>query len=163
MTDVEVLLELQRDDMFLGGRGGHPSRDRARTPMQWEPSATGGFTAAGTTPWLPLGDVSTHNVADQREDPGSLLSLCRRLVAVRRLHIKGQDGTYAQLPSADHYWVYRIGDVVVAANFSEEPGELHGQPGLLLTSSLGVRQGGEAVGDTLQLAGLEAVVVQRRP
>ncbi len=97
MTDVEVLLELQRDDMFLGGRGGHPSRDRARTPMQWEPSATGGFTAAGTTPWLPLGDLSTHNVADQREDPGSLLSLCRRLVAVRRLHIKGQDGTYAAI------------------------------------------------------------------
>ena len=26
MTDVEVPLELQRDDMFLGGRGGHPSR-----------------------------------------------------------------------------------------------------------------------------------------
>ncbi len=162
MTDVEVPLERQRDDMFLGGRGGHPSRDRARTPMQWQPSATGGFTA-GATPWLPLGDVRTHNVAEQREDPRSLLSLCRRLIAVRRRHIKGRDGTYAQLPSADHHWVYRIGDVVVAANFSETPGELRGHPGLLLSSSLGGRQGGEPVGEALQLAGLEGVVVQRRP
>ena len=32
MTDVEVPLESQRDDMFLGGRGGHPSRDRAGRP-----------------------------------------------------------------------------------------------------------------------------------
>ena len=162
MTDVEVPLELQRDDMFLGGRGGHPSRDRSRTPMQWEPSPRGGFTAADATAWLPLGDVLSHNVADQREDPSSLLCLCRRLIAVRRLHIKGGDGTYAQLPSTDQHWVYRIGDVVVAANFSEEPGELRGQPGRLLISSVGLRHDGEPVGESLQLAGLEAVVVQPR-
>ncbi len=163
MTDVEVPLESQRDDMFLGGRGGHPSRDRARTPMQWEPSATGGFTVAGATPWLPLGDVSSHNVADQEKDPGSLLSLCRRLMAIRRRHIKDRDGGYEQMPSAEHQWAYRVGDVFVAANFSEEPGDLLGQPGLLLTSSRGVRRPSEPVGEALHLAGLEAVVVQRRP
>jgi len=163
MTDVEVPLELQRDDMFLGGRGGHPSRDRARTPMQWEPSATGGFTAAATTPWLPLGDVLSHNVADQQEDPRSLLSLCRRLMAVRRLHIKGRDGTYEQLASAEPQWVYRIGDVVVAANFSKEAADVPGVSGQLLTSSLGMRPAGEPVGGSLRLAGFEAVVVQRRP
>ena len=163
MTDVEVPLELQRDDMFLGGRGGHPSRDRARTPMQWEPSATGGFTAAATTPWLPLGDVLSHNVADQQEDPRSLLSLCRRLMAVRRLHIKGRDGTYEQLASAEPQWVYRIGDVVVAANFSKEAADVPGVSGQLLISSLGMRPAGEPVGGSLRLAGFEAVVVQRRP
>ena len=101
-------------------------------------------------------------MADQQEDPRSLLSLCRRLIAVRRLHIKGREGTYAQLPSADDHWVYQVGDVVVAANFSETSGELRGQPGLLLSSSFGARQD-EPVGETLHLAGLEAVVVQRLP
>ncbi len=163
MTDVEVPPELQRDDMFLGGRGGHPSRDRARTPMQWEPSATGGFTAAGTTPWLPFGDVLSHNVADQQQDPRSLLCLCRRLMAVRRMHIKGRGGAYEQLASAEPQWVYRIGDLVVAANFSKEAADVAGVSGRLLTSSLGVRPTGEALGGSLRLAGLEAVVVQRRP
>jgi len=162
MTDVEVPVELQRDDMFLGGRGGHPSRDGARTPMQWEPSPTGGFTTAGTTACLPLGDARTRNVADQQEDPRSLLSLCRRLVEIRRRHLKGHDGTYQQLSSTEHQWAYRIGDVVVAANFSEEPGELVRQPGLLLASSLGGRTPEDPVGGVLHLAGWEAVVVQSR-
>jgi alpha-glucosidase len=50
--------------------------------MQWEASATGGFTSGA--PWLPLVDPETRNVADQATDPGSLLSLYQRLIAVRR-------------------------------------------------------------------------------
>ena len=163
MTDVDVPLELQRDNMFLGGRGGHPSRDRARTPMQWEPSVTGGFTTAGTTPWLPLGDVSSHNVADQREDPRSLLSLCRQLVSVRRRHIKGCGGSYEQLAAAEHQWVYRSGDVVVAANFAGEPAEVPGLAGPVLFSSLKARLPEKPFGEPLRLAGFEAVVVQLWP
>jgi alpha-glucosidase len=55
-------------------------RDGARTPMQWTPS--GGFTTG--TPWLPLVDPATRNVADQVDDPASVLSLYRRLIAARR-------------------------------------------------------------------------------
>lgn len=57
-------------------------RDAYRTPMQWEPSPTGGFTDG--TPWLPLVDPATRNVADQSRDPGSLLALYRRLLVARR-------------------------------------------------------------------------------
>jgi alpha-glucosidase len=56
-------------------------RDACRTPMQWDASPTGGFTSG--TPWLPLVDPTARNVADQSRDPGSLLSLYRRLIAVR--------------------------------------------------------------------------------
>jgi hypothetical protein len=66
------------------------------------------------------------------------------------------------LSSTEHQWAYRIGDVVVAANFSEEPGELVRQPGLLLASSLGGRTPEDPVGGVLHLAGWEAVVVQSR-
>jgi alpha-glucosidase len=57
-------------------------RDGCRTPMQWDASPRGGFTAG--TPWLPLVDPSTRNVADQRGDPDSILALYRRLIAARR-------------------------------------------------------------------------------
>jgi alpha-glucosidase len=56
-------------------------RDGCRTPMQWDASPTGGFTSG--MPWLPIVDAANRNVADQARDPGSLLSLYRRLIAVR--------------------------------------------------------------------------------
>jgi glycosidase len=57
-------------------------RDACRTPMQWDATPTGGFTTG--TPWLPSVDPATRNVEDQSRDPGSLLSLYRRLIAARR-------------------------------------------------------------------------------
>jgi alpha-glucosidase len=50
--------------------------------MQWDASPSGGFTAG--TPWLPLVDPAARNVADQRDDPGSLLTLYRDLITWRR-------------------------------------------------------------------------------
>ena len=57
-------------------------RDAARTPMQWDASPGGGFSAG--EPWLPLVDPARRSVAAQAADPGSLLHLYRRLLALRR-------------------------------------------------------------------------------
>ena len=57
-------------------------RDACRTPMQWDASAAGGFTAG--SPWLPVVDAAERNVESQRRDESSLLSLYRRLIAARR-------------------------------------------------------------------------------
>jgi alpha-glucosidase len=57
-------------------------RDPERTPMQWSRGKQGGFTTG--TPWLPVHDPRTTNVAGQRKDPDSLLSLYRRLIRLRR-------------------------------------------------------------------------------
>ena len=43
--------------------------------MQWDASPGGGFTTG--EPWLPLVDPAERNVAAQRGDPASLLSLYR--------------------------------------------------------------------------------------
>ena len=60
-------------------------RDPGRTPMQWDASDGAGFTVEGATPWLPLqADHASLNVAVQRDDDASMLSLTRRLLAVRR-------------------------------------------------------------------------------
>jgi alpha-glucosidase len=59
-------------------------RDGARHPMQWD--ASGGFTTG--TPWLPMVDPGERNVADQRDDPGSLLNHYRDLIARRRAGVE---------------------------------------------------------------------------
>lgn len=58
-------------------------RDRSRTPMPWDASPFAGFSTV--EPWLPLNpDWPTRNVAAQAEAPQSMLSLYRRLLALRR-------------------------------------------------------------------------------
>ena len=100
MTDVDVPVELQQDKMSRGGgSGGKVNRDRARTPMQWDASPGGGFTAERVTPWLPLGDTAAVNVAGQREDPGSVLRFCRDLISLRHAESGGQIGSYQALPA----------------------------------------------------------------
>ena len=57
-------------------------RDPERTPMRWDASPNGGFTAG--EPWLPL-CPSEFNVDDQASDPDSILSLYRRLASPTHL------------------------------------------------------------------------------
>ena len=70
------------------GPGGDPpvdrfGRDAHRHPMRWSDDAPhGGFTSG--TPWLPAVDVPGGAVDRQREDPASLLTLYRDLIALRR-------------------------------------------------------------------------------
>jgi alpha-glucosidase len=101
---------------LLDGPGADPpldryNRDGARHPMQWDAGPQGGFTTA--TPWLPAVDPARRNVADQRADPGSLWSLHRDLIALRR-----QLGGGLQLVAAevDGRLAYRRGDVLVTLN-----------------------------------------------
>ncbi|MEN8114513.1 MAG: alpha-glucosidase [Actinomycetota bacterium] len=60
------------------------SRDRCRTPMQWDASAHAGFTTED--PWLPVhpNHRDRVNVADERDDDGSMLAWYRRLISLRR-------------------------------------------------------------------------------
>ena len=63
-------------------------RDKSRTPMQWTNAENGGFSPEGAVPWLPVhaNHAAGINVAEQREDPDSLLRFYRRLIRVRRSH-----------------------------------------------------------------------------
>ncbi|HEY8818146.1 MAG TPA: alpha-amylase family glycosyl hydrolase [Candidatus Limnocylindrales bacterium] len=57
-------------------------RSRCRTPMPWSGGPGAGFTSG--RPWLRLGpDADTRNVAAQLADPGSVLAMYRRLIALR--------------------------------------------------------------------------------
>jgi alpha-glucosidase len=70
-------------------------RDAARTPMQWRDEPGAGFTTG--EPWLRLGDYSRVNVTDQADDPASLFSLYRRLIAERAASPALASGSYRGL------------------------------------------------------------------
>ena len=58
------------------------SRDNARTPVQWDDTPNAGFTTG--TPWFPVNpDHVEWNAAAQRDDPDSVFSHYRRLIALR--------------------------------------------------------------------------------
>ena len=120
MTDVEVPVALRRDNATLDLAQG-ADRDRARTPMPWDGSPGGGFTSPGVTPWLPMADHPVPTVASQRDDPGSTLALCRRLLALRRAELGGGIAEFENLPAAEGQWAYRVGSLLVAANFTGQP------------------------------------------
>ncbi len=71
-------------------------RDGCRTPMQWETGPNAGFTTG--RPWLRLSrDVDRVNVQRELADPDSLLSLYRRLIALRRNTPALRRGSYRAL------------------------------------------------------------------
>ncbi|MEM8893534.1 MAG: alpha-glucosidase, partial [Bacteroidota bacterium] len=60
-------------------------RDNARTPVQWDASANGGFTAGD--PWIKINpNYSDINVALQEHDEDSILNFYRQAVACRKTH-----------------------------------------------------------------------------
>jgi alpha-glucosidase len=90
-------------------------RDRHRHPMQWDGSARGAFTAG--EPWLALTDPAERNVADQRDDPASMLSLVRELIALRR----ELSDRFELLDAAEGVVAFRRGRHTVAINTTSEP------------------------------------------
>ncbi|GIV57276.1 MAG: alpha-amylase [Rhodothermaceae bacterium] len=142
-------------------------RDGCRTPMQWDASHAAGFTTA-PEPWLPVNDdYPTVNVAAELEDPRSMLTLYRRLLALRRQWPALHRGTYAPVDGTpDDTFVYqrRDGDqtVLVALNFGGKPVEIalprafHGGRVLLSTH---LDRDDEPAGPTVTLRGHEGLLL----
>jgi alpha-glucosidase len=116
--------EIGQGEGAPGARFDRAGRDRHRHPMQWDGSAKGGFTTG--QPWLPLVDPERRNVADQRDDPASMLSLVRDLIALRRE--LGDD--FELLEAADGLVAFRRGDHTIAINTTSEalPAPFAGEP-----------------------------------
>lgn len=82
------------------------SRDNARTPMQWDDSINGGFSAG--TPWLSVnGNYPRINVKRQEDDPGSVLAYYRKLIAFRNGSRVLQEGDFTELYCKNGVYAYR--------------------------------------------------------
>jgi len=83
MEIVPVPSEEARDPFERLVPGYNLNRDPERAPMRWDDGPNAGFTTG--TPWLPVGDgVAERNVTVEADDPRSMLTLYRRLIAIRK-------------------------------------------------------------------------------
>jgi oligo-1,6-glucosidase len=86
------------------------SRDNARTPMQWDRTLNAGFTTG--TPWLGInGNYKTVNLAAQKDDPHSLRSWYKTLIAWRKENPTLLWGEFKLLTATDTLCAYqRVGE-----------------------------------------------------
>ena len=114
-----------------------------------------------TRPWLPLGDLAAANVAAQRDDPDSVLSLCRDLIAFRRRHPNFAAGDAITLVTPETAWAWSRGDHhIVVLNMSEEELTLPGLPGTIRLCTDRARDL-EVVEGPLHLAASEGLILER--
>jgi alpha-glucosidase len=143
-------------------------RDPERTPMPWDGGANAGFTTG--SPWLPVGDANALlNVAAQRGESGSMLSLVRALLALRRERPALRLGDWAPIATAGDVLVYlRRGggqSLLVALNLDPEPKGVvftEEQPTGILLLSTHLDRTGERIAGELSLRADEGVVIELR-
>jgi alpha-glucosidase len=125
----------------------YKGRDPERTPMPWSHAPGGGFSPAGVRPWLPLTDAARGNVADQVEDPDSVLSFTRRAIARRSSNEDLALGSYSSLDSPEDTWVFQRGrGTVVALNMSDAAREISGLRGSITLATDREREGHQVDG-----------------
>jgi oligo-1,6-glucosidase len=120
----EVATALGLPSQLILGAMAKMSRDNARTPMQWDGETHAGFTTG--RPWLPV--HLNHfwlNAADQVDDPDSVLSFYKRLIALRKSEDVLTNGSFTLLePDHKQLWAFlRVDErdrLLVLANVSGE-------------------------------------------
>jgi alpha-glucosidase len=137
-------------------------RDDERTPMHWSSDPGAGFSAPGVEPWLPYGNYSSCNVADQMDDPASMLHFTRDLIAARKQSNDLTRGAYASHPASDdRIWVWTRGDAtLVALNLSDDDATVDDVTGRVLIATDPTRNG-EQVKGALALDPWSGVILER--
>ncbi|MDI3563894.1 alpha-amylase family glycosyl hydrolase [Bradyrhizobium sp. Arg816] len=142
-------------------------RDGCRTPMQWDASPASGFS--GVRPWLPLPEDHIHeNVADLEADSRSILSLYKRLIALRKASPALVEGDYHPIAAQGDLLIYRREAegtaVIVVLNLGPDPiavttSAIRFDSEILLSTFLD--REGERLEGVLDLRGNEGVVVMQ--
>jgi alpha-glucosidase len=143
LHNVPIPPDQARDNFEHNVPGMGLGRDPERTPMQWNAERYAGFSTH--TPWLPVAsDASTHNVASLGQDPHSILTLYREMIALRRRQPALHEGGYRPCTSghADVFCFQRTSPtetIAVYLNLSDQPATIAALPAgsrLLLSTYL---------------------------
>jgi alpha-glucosidase len=162
MEDVPIPAALVQDPAERNEPGLGLGRDPERTPMPWDGSPAGGFTDG--RPWLPLGpDCAARNVAALADDPASILSLYRQLIALRRGSAALASGAIEAVAADGDVLTYgrRTGDepLSIFLNLGDEPRQVPVPRGRVLLSTH-LDRGGETVAGIVRLRPAEGIVVR---
>ena len=101
------------------------SRDSARTPVQWDDSENAGFTTG--KPWFYVNqNYKEINVAQQEQDPDSILNFYKKAIALRKELKVVRHGNYRELYRySNKLYVYTRemeGEkILVVCSFSDKP------------------------------------------
>jgi len=128
MVDHEQIpSEKLRDTVTIKREGESASRDKARTPMQWDNSPQAGFSfGKDIEPWLPVNDNYPQvNVNQEFTDPESILNFYQALIKIRKKSQALQSGSWRSLIHYPYeHLVYlretKVEQVLVVINFSKE-------------------------------------------
>ncbi|MEU7484197.1 glycoside hydrolase family 13 protein [Streptomyces sp. NPDC042319] len=136
LPEADIPLDRIQDPMHARSGGTDPGRDGCRVPLPWaagEPYA--GFGSVGE-PWLPQPPGWSTYAADvQAADPGSVLSLYREALRLRRTETGFGDGALHWLPSAEGILAFaRPTGLTCVVNLSPEPAVLPHHREVLLAS-----------------------------
>ncbi|HTV09420.1 MAG TPA: alpha-amylase family glycosyl hydrolase [Candidatus Aquilonibacter sp.] len=156
MEDVPIAANQVRDPAEKNEPGKGRGRDPERSPMLWVNAPNAGFTTPEATPWLPIeADWPTKNAAVQRGDSKSMLTLYRRLLALRRQHDTLHAGAIADVAAEGDLLRYRriaspdgdSTDFQVLLNLGTEIATTRSAPGTVVLTTLldgvGARVDGE--------------------
>jgi alpha-glucosidase len=140
-------------------------RDPERTPMAWDHSNMAGFTRG--RPWLPLGDDHwSVNVEVEEGDGTSILSLYRRLIALRRAHSVLVGGVLRSVTASVNLLSYeRVTDderLLIFLNFGHSPVQAATEAGIVIAGT-GSHRDTERVNNFIELQGSEGLVIRVIP
>ena len=165
MPQVPIAPERVQDPFEKNVPGIGVGRDGARTPMQWDASAFGGFSSVD--PWLPLAENhAAENVANHAADRTSHYHLYRRLIACRRTHPALHAGSYRSVVARGDLLIYVRETAeerfLVVLNLGSEPVDIAfpapGVMGRIAVSAMADRDG-EVVRGDLALPGNDGLVI----
>ena len=111
--DIEVLNHHREATTHLGHTDAEVlaalaplNRDNARTPVQWDASRHAGFTTG--SPWIAVNPNANHiNAAAQVDDPDSVYSFYRKVIALRHAEPVVSHGDFTMLlPRDEHVYAF---------------------------------------------------------
>ena len=167
MHQVAIAPDQVRDPFEKNVPGIGVGRDGCRTPMQWNATRNAGFSVA--TPWLPLAsDFAHENVVNLDADTGSILTLYRALIQLRKQLPQLTSGTYEPVAAQGDLLLYRRraeGEaLIIALNLGAEPASVTSSAigfGNEILLSTFLDRKGESIEGVLDLRGNEGVIIGR--
>ena len=156
MVDTPIPPDEVQDPAEKRQPGQGKGRDPVRTPFPWKPGPGTGFTTG--TPWLRIGTDAPLSV--QANDPASMYTLYRNLLALRRRTAALRDGRITDVAADGPVLRFRRGDdILVLANTGGE-GEPVSQPGGTVLLSTDAGRDGTVPAGVLTLRSNEALVME---
>ncbi len=136
LPEADIPLDRIQDPMHFRSGGTDPGRDGCRVPMPWAAGEPWCGFGSASEPWLPLpADWAGYAVDRQRADPGSMLSLYRQALLLRRAGDGFGDGPMAWLPAEEGVLAFsRPHGLLCVVNLAARPAVLPPHERVLLCS-----------------------------